>query len=408
MLNQNLSKNSLTLLSDIPLAIIEWDSDCRIKQWNSQAEKIFGWTAEEAIGQHAFFLIPAHLKPMISDIFSQLYTQTGGLRNLNENLRKDGEIITCEWYNKPFFDEQNQLISSVSLIKDISLETELREQIDAFLSTVAGLASYIDFNLRYEAVNGKMAEYLGLNPQELVGQEVGKIDENPEFRQTLERFIASHRSEGTWEIVSKIQGKTTTFIVSAKKCRNGMVVTSVDITDRKNLEMQLKASEERSNAVIKALPQVLKSSSIRRSTESFETLIQQLTDDPVFSDLGIRELSTSQIEKLVKLEVEVRENSTRLRQIERSLFTDQNSFNNRLKELEVYQESDEDNWKEMEADLFPFRTFGRIVKATPGGLKTWLILIVFSTLLSTFIIDLAIRYYDINLQDLVNQIQRIE
>ena len=408
MLNQNLSKNSLTLLSDIPLAIIEWDSDCRIKQWNSQAEKIFGWTPEEAIGQHAFFLIPAHLKPMISDIFSQLYTQTGGLRNLNENLRKDGEIITCEWYNKPFFDEQNQLISIVSLIKDISLETELREQIDAFLSTVAGLASYIDFNLRYEAVNGKMAEYLGLNPQELVGQEVGKIDENPEFRQTLERFIASHRSEGTWEIVSKIQGKTTTFIVSAKKCRNGMVVTSVDITDRKNLEMQLKASEERSNAVIKALPQVLKSSSIRRSTESFETLIQQLTDDPVFSDLGIRELSTSQIEKLVKLEVEVRENSTRLRQIERSLFTDQNSFNNRLKELEVYQESDEDNWKEMEADLFPFRTFGRIVKATPGGLKTWLILIVFSTLLSTFIIDLAIRYYDINLQDLVNQIQRIE
>ncbi|MFM6358999.1 MAG: PAS domain-containing protein, partial [Planktothrix sp.] len=164
MLNQNLSKNSLTLLSDIPLAIIEWDSDCRIKQWNSQAEKIFGWTAEEAIGQHAFFLIPAHLKPMISDIFSQLYTQTGGLRNLNENLRKDGEIITCEWYNKPFFDEQNQLISIVSLIKDISLETELREQIDAFLSTVAGLASYIDFNLRYEAVNGKMAEYLGLNP----------------------------------------------------------------------------------------------------------------------------------------------------------------------------------------------------------------------------------------------------
>lgn len=408
MLNQNLSKNSLTLLSDIPLAVIEWDSDCRIKQWNSQAEKIFGWTAEEAIGQHAFFLIPAHLKPMISDIFSQLYTQTGGLRNLNENLRKDGEIITCEWYNKPFFDEQNQLISIVSLIKDISLETELREQIDAFLSTVPGLASYIDFNLRYEAVNGKMAEYLGLNPQELVGQEVGKIDENPEFRQTLERFIASHRSEGTWEIVSKIQGKTTTFIVSAKKCRNGMVVTSVDITDRKNLEMQLKASEERSNAVIKALPQVLKSSSIRRSTESFETLIQQLTDDPVFSDLGIRELSTSQIEKLVKLEVEVRENSTRLRQIERSLFTDQNSFNNRLKELEVYQESDEDNWKEMEADLFPFRTFGRIVKATPGGLKTWLILIVFSTLLSTFIIDLAIRYYDINLQDLVNQIQRIE
>ncbi|VXD17393.1 hypothetical protein PL8927_60013 [Planktothrix serta PCC 8927] len=38
----HLSTNSSDLFfSEIPLAVIEWDLDCRVKRWNNQAEKIF-------------------------------------------------------------------------------------------------------------------------------------------------------------------------------------------------------------------------------------------------------------------------------------------------------------------------------------------------------------------------------
>ena len=35
------------------LAVIEWDAGFRVAAWNPAAERIFGYSAEEAVGQHA-------------------------------------------------------------------------------------------------------------------------------------------------------------------------------------------------------------------------------------------------------------------------------------------------------------------------------------------------------------------
>jgi len=404
----HLSTNSSDLfLSEIPLAVIEWDLDCRVKRWNNQAEKIFGWTEKEALGQHANFIVPVAVQPLIQEIFTGLYSQSDYFRSTNQNLRKDGKIITCEWYNKPLVKE-NTVLSIISLVKDISIEISLKEQINAFLSASPGVACYIDYSLKYISVNESLAEFFGLEVADFINKPVGWLDESEQLRNHLKTFCKTATVQANWEVEINVNHQQFYFLISAKKYTEGIAISGFNITEKKELESALRASEERHTALIKALPQVLKSSSIRRSTESFETLIQQLTDDPVFSDSGIRELSTSQIEKLVKLEVEVRENTARLRQVERSLFTDRNSLNNRLKELEVHQDNDEENWKSMEADLFPFRTFGRIVKGTPGGLKTWLILVTLSIFISIFAIDIFIRYYQIDFQDLLNQIQKVE
>jgi PAS domain S-box len=41
-----------------PLAVIEWDESFRVTAWNHSAEEIFGYTAEEAFGRDASFIIP--------------------------------------------------------------------------------------------------------------------------------------------------------------------------------------------------------------------------------------------------------------------------------------------------------------------------------------------------------------
>ena len=38
-------------LEHSPLAVIEWDSDCRVTRWSGEAERIFGWTAAEVLGR---------------------------------------------------------------------------------------------------------------------------------------------------------------------------------------------------------------------------------------------------------------------------------------------------------------------------------------------------------------------
>ena len=53
-------------MNRMPLAFIAWDRDFRVAEWNHAAEEIFGWSAAEAIGQHAYELIvPPEVQPQV-------------------------------------------------------------------------------------------------------------------------------------------------------------------------------------------------------------------------------------------------------------------------------------------------------------------------------------------------------
>ena len=48
-----------------PLAVVEWDLEFRVADWNPSAERIFGYSREEAIGQHGSFLVPAQFRQQV-------------------------------------------------------------------------------------------------------------------------------------------------------------------------------------------------------------------------------------------------------------------------------------------------------------------------------------------------------
>jgi PAS domain S-box-containing protein len=49
-----------------------------------------------------------------------LLTNKGGVTSLNENIRKDGKIILCEWYNTTLVDADGSIIGVASLIQDVT------------------------------------------------------------------------------------------------------------------------------------------------------------------------------------------------------------------------------------------------------------------------------------------------
>ena len=61
-----------------PLGVIEWDRNFRVVQWNPAAEKIFGFSAQQALGQHANFIIPEAERPDVTPILNELLAGTGG------------------------------------------------------------------------------------------------------------------------------------------------------------------------------------------------------------------------------------------------------------------------------------------------------------------------------------------
>ncbi|NOR28775.1 MAG: PAS domain S-box protein [Lutibacter sp.] len=107
--------------NNTPLASIIWDLDFNVLEWNNSAQRIFGYTAEEAIGYPIKDLItPPHLVGEMKNILEKLLVQKEGFRNTNENVTKNGKIITCSWYNVGLKDVDGKVIGMASLVDDIT------------------------------------------------------------------------------------------------------------------------------------------------------------------------------------------------------------------------------------------------------------------------------------------------
>ncbi len=137
-----------------PLAIIEWDTDLRVIRWNPAAERIFGYSEAEAFEKSAFdLIIPESAKMLVEEIWANLISKKGGTRSTNQNIRKDGKLILCDWYNTPLVDEKGNVIGISSLVDDIT-EKEKSLKIQKALYHISELVhSITDINQLYKEIH---------------------------------------------------------------------------------------------------------------------------------------------------------------------------------------------------------------------------------------------------------------
>ena len=107
-----------------PLAVIDWDMNFCVTAWNPAAEKIFGFSVEEAMGRHASFIIPEIYHEHVVTVWADLLKKHGGTRSTNENITSDDKTIYCEWYNTPITDETGLVVSVSSLAQDVTEQVE--------------------------------------------------------------------------------------------------------------------------------------------------------------------------------------------------------------------------------------------------------------------------------------------
>jgi PAS domain S-box-containing protein len=138
-------------VSRMPFAYIVWDLGFGVVEWNPAAERIFGWKANEAIGKNAYeLIIRKEARPQFEHGWSKLLKGDESSYSLNDNVRKDGKIITCEWFNALLRDASGNVSRVLSMVHDVTEKEELQKQVQTAqrMESVGTLAGGIahDFN----------------------------------------------------------------------------------------------------------------------------------------------------------------------------------------------------------------------------------------------------------------------
>lgn len=112
-------------------AIISWSPEGRIRSWNPGAERMFGYTAAEAVGQSVVLLVPQNSGEPPSGVFERV---RAGERLQVEALRqrKDGTTIPVSISASPMRDSHGQIVAASVIFRDIS-EQKRREEHTRFI-----------------------------------------------------------------------------------------------------------------------------------------------------------------------------------------------------------------------------------------------------------------------------------
>lgn len=258
------SEQRLSLfIEQSPLGVLEYDSDFQIIGLNERGEEILGYAEEELRGHSWEVIVADDSYDNVDAVTDQLAVAEGGYHSIDENVRKDGEHIRCEWHNRVITDDDGEVVGIISLFQDVTervrRENEL-ERTNALLSTlirslpVGVLAENSDRTVL--AINDRLLELFGISEPstELIGADCREL-----ARKTSELVVDS---EGFVERVDELIAGTESVHNESVALTNGRTLNRSyepielpdgtghlwmyrDTTEQREREQQLQRQNER-------------------------------------------------------------------------------------------------------------------------------------------------------------------
>ena len=156
-----------------PLAVIGWDTNFEVTEWNPAAERMFGYSRADALGQHVSFIVSDVTREQLGAVMRQLLANTGGSRSTNENITRSGELILCEWYNTTLIDHEGEVIGITSLAMDVTARKkaeEERERLMLAIEQTEDIVVITDAEANIQYVNPAFEKVTGYSREEALGQ----------------------------------------------------------------------------------------------------------------------------------------------------------------------------------------------------------------------------------------------
>ena len=110
-------------------AIIGKNLDGIIQSWNAAAEQLFGYTAEEAVGQHISLVIPSERLVEEDEIIASLKQGKRIEHYETERVRRDGQRITVSLTISPIKDDAGNVVGASKIARDVTERKQLEDNL---------------------------------------------------------------------------------------------------------------------------------------------------------------------------------------------------------------------------------------------------------------------------------------
>jgi len=251
-------------------AIVSKSLDGIIQSWNTAAERIFGYTKEEAVGRHISLLIPDERAGEEEQIIDRLRRGERVQHFETVRVRSDGQRLYVSLTISPIKNAEGAIIGASKIARDISERKQANEERIRLASVVENSSDYIgisDVKGNPLFINQAGRKLVGLPAN--VDVRSTKIPDYfvPEEREFIQSVvIPTMINEGRWQGELNFQHYQTgaaipvwydLFRVDDRKGKpiNFATVTR-DLTERKQAVAALQESEEKLRLLADTIPQL--------------------------------------------------------------------------------------------------------------------------------------------------------
>ena len=262
----NEEQRAIALLGMACDASFELDSAAIITAWNSRAEKLFGWSSHEAIGQHVQMIVsPRHREAVSSSLGEAIALGDKLLPQeplVMRALHHDGYRFSAELflYARPRQDDYQLVVFVRNLADQERLQNLLTERADqrAILNFIEDGYTELDLQGNHQWVNDAYCRIFNRRREEVLDPSYQNISHRPvsvNIRELFKKVYETGEPVRAFEYEA-VPGRYCEITVSLKRGQNdqptGFVTLIRDTTERKRHELELGQAREAADAANRA------------------------------------------------------------------------------------------------------------------------------------------------------------
>ena len=135
------------IVENSPMAILYADREGKIRLWNSGAETVFGYTAQEAMGQSLDLIVPERQRQRHWEGWDKVMgsgvTKYGRDPLAVPAMRKDGSRISIEFNVVLVRADSGELAGVAAMVQDVTARWQKQKEMNARLAALEALEARV-------------------------------------------------------------------------------------------------------------------------------------------------------------------------------------------------------------------------------------------------------------------------